>query len=141
MSETPMTPEARKAALAVADRARDADDCRLLLAMLGVAQPPPKAKRRGRPPVDHGHGHHTTYFKGCRCADCREAYRVHAAAYRSKWQADPASADRAGHGKLSTYRNHGCRCDRCREANRVAVNRYRARRRQRAAAAELEAAG
>ncbi|MGW7636053.1 hypothetical protein [Streptomyces decoyicus] len=29
---------------------------------------------------------------------------------------DPAQADRAGHGKVSTYNNYACRCTRCREA-------------------------
>ncbi|MCM1974595.1 hypothetical protein [Streptomyces sp. G1] len=130
-----MTPASRKVLLVIAGHARDKEDCRLIMAMLGVTPPKPK-RRRGRPPVDHGHGHHRTYYKGCRCADCREAYRQYAATLRDKWRNDPTSADRAGHGKSSTYRNHACRCAACKEANRVEVNEYRARRRQRAALAE-----
>lgn len=125
----------RRAALTVADHARDADDCRELLAMLDITPPKPKRKP-GRPPVDHGHGDHRTYNKGCRCAACREAYRVYAAELRAKWKADPSSADRAGHGKSTTYRNHACRCEECREANRIAINEYRAGRRRRKAMAE-----
>lgn len=125
----------RKAVLAVAAHARDADDCRLLLDMLGITPSRPKRKP-GRPSVDHGHGDRRTYQKGCRCSDCREAFRLYAVELRAKWKDDPSSANRAGHGKSTTYRNHGCRCDACREANRIAVNEYRARRRSRAALAE-----
>jgi hypothetical protein len=123
---------ARKVILTVAAHAKDADDCRELLAMLGIAPPKPK-RRPGRPSVDHGHGDRRTYQNGCRCADCREAFRLYAAALRAKWKADPTSADRAGHGKASTYRNHGCRCVKCTTANRVDVAAYRARRRRRGA--------
>ncbi|WP_406444434.1 hypothetical protein OHB14_36430 [Streptomyces sp. NBC_01613] len=126
---------ARKVVLVVADHARDAAECRQFLAMLGLALPTPKRKP-GRPPVDHGHGDHRTYQKGCRCDDCREALRQYHAELRAKWRQDPSSADRAGHGKSTTYRNHACRCTKCTEANRVATNEYRARRRQRAALAE-----
>jgi hypothetical protein len=125
----------RKAALAVADRAQNADDCRQLLAMLGLKPPAPR-RGPGRPPVDHGHGDHRTYNKGCRCDDCREAMRVYAATLREKWRRDSSSADRAGHGKSTTYRNHACRCEKCRNANRIAINEYRVRRRERAVLAE-----
>jgi len=131
-----MSDQIRKASLAVADHARNADDCRQLLDMLGITPPKPKRKP-GRPPVDHGHGNHRTYQKGCRCAACREAFRLYAASLREKWRQDSSSADRAGHGKSTTYRNHACRCDACREANRIAINEYRARRRERAALAEI----
>ncbi|WP_328436988.1 hypothetical protein OHA71_06705 [Streptomyces sp. NBC_00444] len=130
-----MADTTRKVMLTVAAHAEDADDCRQLLAMLGIDLPTPK-RRTGRPPVDHGHGDHRSYQKGCRCDDCREAFRLYAAKLRAKWRLDPSSADRAGHGKSTTYRNHACRCDACREANRIAINEYRARRRQRAALAE-----
>jgi hypothetical protein len=123
----------RKVTLVVASHARDAAECREFLAMLGLSVPK-KKRKPGRPSVDHGHGHRLTYYKGCRCADCREAYRVYAASLRAKWRRDPSSADRAGHGKSTTYRNHACRCEACREANRVATNEYRARRRERALA-------
>lgn len=125
-----------KAARTVAGRSRDADDCRQLLAMLGILAElkPSTPKRRGRPPVDHGHGDHRTYTKGCRCADCREAHRVHMVARRAALATDPAAADRAGHGNKSTYRNYHCRCQPCTTANTADVTAYRARRRERALA-------
>lgn len=120
-----------KAALVVADRAVGAAECRGLLEMLGLlAELKPSApKRRGRRPVDHGHGDHRTYTKGCRCDDCREAHRVHMVARRAAWATDPSAADRAGHGKKSTYRNYHCRCEPCTTANTADVTAYRARRR------------
>lgn len=127
---------ARKVLLVVADHARDADDCRLLLDMLGITAPKPKRKP-GRPPVDHGHGDHRTYHKGCRCNDCREANRAYQAELRARRHNDPYSADRAGHGKSSTYRNHACRCDECTAAHTADCNAYRARRRARSVVAEI----
>ncbi|MGW1160430.1 hypothetical protein ACWD48_19860 [Streptomyces sp. NPDC002519] len=135
-SPTPQreTEIARRAMFAVADHARDAADCRQLLDMLGLT--PPKAKRRpGRPPVDHGHGDYRTYGKGCRCDDCREAQRQRCARLREDRAKDPARADRAGHGKASTYKNHGCRCVPCSKANTASVNAFRRQRRQLAALA------
>ncbi|GKQ39513.1 hypothetical protein [Streptomyces sp. A012304] len=131
--------DTRRAMLTVADHAENADDCRLLLAMLGLSAPAPK-RRRGRPPVDHGHGDRRTYAKGCRCADCRDANRLHQAELRARWKNDPSSADRAGHGKPSTYKNHGCRCAECTAANTADVIAYKARRRQREALAETAGA-
>ncbi|NUR42036.1 MAG: hypothetical protein HOV73_18310 [Streptomyces sp.] len=125
----------RKVLRVVAAHAHGADDCRLLIDMLGITLPKPK-RGPGRPAVDHGHGNSLTYKKGCRCDTCRDAQRLYQAALREKWQRDPSSADRAGHGKASTYRNCGCRCADCTTANRTAVSEYRARRRQRAALAE-----
>jgi hypothetical protein len=113
--------------LVVADRARDADDCRLLLAMLGLAAPEPK-RRKGRPPVDHGHGDYRTYGKGCRCAECREAQRVRGIEQRAKWAQNPEAADRAGHGKPSTYKNYRCRCEQCSKANSADVAAFRRRK-------------
>lgn len=124
-----MSNETRKAALAVAAHARDADDCRQLLAMLGLAASEPK-RRKGRPPVDHGHGDYRTYGKGCRCDDCREAQRVHGIEQRAKWARDPEAADRAGHGKPSTYKNYGCRCEPCSKANSADVAAFRMRKRR-----------
>lgn len=129
---TAVTEQTRRAAIAVADRAKNADDCRQLLEALGLVEPQPK--RRGRPPVDHGHGHPATYQKGCRCDDCREANRNRCAEDRKARTGDPAAADRAGHGKASTYRNYNCRCSKCSKANTANVNAYRARKRQGAAA-------
>lgn len=122
----------RKVLLVVASHSRDAADCRQLLDMLGLR---PKPKRSpGRPRVDHGHGDHRTYIKGCRCADCREAMRVRAAEKRAAWRSDPAAAARAGHGKLSTYKNYGCRCEPCTAANTEATRAQRAARRGQALA-------
>jgi len=135
-----VTADERQAALAIASRAADGDDCRLLLAMLGITTS--QAKRgHGRPPVDHGHGHghYITYAKGCRCADCRNAHRIDAAERRARWATTSAGADHAGHGKASTYRNYRCRCTACTAANSRANKDYRARLRQRVALAEIDA--
>jgi len=123
-----VTDTSRRAALAVADRATGPDDLRQLLAMLGLAEPQPK--RRGRPPVDHGHGDYRTYRKGCRCAACRKANSNQYAKEVAARREDPSAADRAGHGKPSTYKNYACRCTPCSKANTADVNAYRARRRE-----------
>lgn len=123
---------ARRAMLAVADHARNADDCRQLLDMLGLTPPKPKRKP-GRSPVDYGHGDYRTYAKGCRCDDCREAQRKRCAEMRADRAKDPSRADRAGHGKSSTYKNYGCRCAPCSKANTASVNAFKARRRELAA--------
>jgi hypothetical protein len=62
------------------------------------------------------HGHVNTYKNGCRCEACRTANSVYQAAGNVRRSADPALADRAGHGKPSTYVNYACRCDACRAA-------------------------
>ncbi|MEV8396334.1 hypothetical protein [Streptomyces niveus] len=100
--------------------------------MLGIVGPRPK-RRPGRPPVDHGHGDYRTYLKGCRCDDCREAQRLRGIAQRARWSQDPSAADRAGHGKPSTYKNYKCRCQPCSKANSADVAAFRARRRAAAA--------
>lgn len=133
-----MTADERQAALAIASRAAGGDDCRLLLAMLGITGSQRK-RGQGRPPVDHGHGHYITYAKGCRCDACRNAHRIDAAERRVRWSSNSVGADRAGHGKASTYRNYGCRCTACSAANSRANKEYRGRRRQRAALAEIDA--
>ncbi|PWI08359.1 hypothetical protein DIZ27_23255 [Streptomyces sp. NWU339] len=121
---------ARTVLLVVAEHAQDADDCRQLLSMLGLTPSAPKRKP-GRPPVDHGHGHYSTYRKGCRCDDCREAHRQRCSEWRESKKQDPTAADWAGHGKTSTYKNHGCRCAPCRRANTEYWRVYRAQRRER----------
>lgn len=126
--------DTRKALLVVAAHAKNADDCRELLDMLGITPPKPK-RRHGRPRVDHGHGDHRTYQNGCRCDDCRDAMRLRAAEQRAKRKANPSGADRAGHGKAATYRNHGCRCAECTTAHTADCTAYKARRRERAALA------
>lgn len=118
----------RRAILTVAAHAKDADDCRQLLDMLGITPPKPKRKP-GRPTIDYGHGHHRTYGKGCRCDACRNAHRLHFAEQRAKWAQDPAAADRAGHGKPSTYKNYSCRCEPCTKAHTANLAARRARRR------------
>jgi hypothetical protein len=78
------------------------------------------------------HGHVNTYKSGCRCASCREANRVYQAAVTKRRSSDPALADRAGHGKPSTYANYACRCTACRAAANQAQRERRARRKERA---------
>lgn len=108
-------------------RARDEEDARLLLDAFGLlGAPAARPRRRGRPPVDRGHGHPTTYRKGCRCDDCRDATRARRAAQAAQRAADPAAADRAGHGRAGTYKHYGCRCDDCRAANTADARQRRA---------------
>jgi hypothetical protein len=128
----------RKVLLVVAEHAHNAADCRRLLDMLGLLPKP--TKKRGRPPVDHGHGDHRTYLKGCRCDNCREAMRINAAEKRAHYRGDQDRADRAGHGKYTTYRNYGCRCAPCKAANTEETRMRRARLREQAAVAETAGA-
>lgn len=128
-------PSHAKVLLVVASHSQDAADLRQMLDMLGLAPSRPK-RRRGRPPIDHGHGDYRTYAKGCRCEGCREAHRVKCAEAREARAKNPDAADRAGHGKGSTYKNYGCRCRACSKANTEDVSAYRTRRRQRKAMAE-----
>lgn len=79
------------------------------------------------------HGKATTYKSGCRCTACREANRIYQAAANARRAATPALADRAGHGRASTYINYACRCADCREANKLRLRSQRARRKERAA--------
>ena len=123
------TADTRRAMLTVASHSRNSAEFRELLDMLGIAPPTPKRKP-GRPSVDYGHGDRRTYQKGCHCDDCRDALRRYHAELRAKWKADPSSADRAGHGKSTTYRNHGCRCADCTTANSTDCAARRARRRR-----------
>jgi hypothetical protein len=73
------------------------------------------------------HGTTGTYRAGCRCADCRDANRLKCAQNRARRAADPAAADRAGHGKASTYINYDCRCTPCRDAHSANLRRRRAK--------------
>jgi len=127
-----MTDPNRRAALSVADRSSDAADCKQLLDMLGLLnalKAEPRPKRRGRPSIDHGHGHSATYGKGCRCDECRAAHTARCRKRRADSAKDPSRADRAGHGKASTYKNHGCRCIACREANSASLAEWKHRKR------------
>ncbi|MGW6454995.1 hypothetical protein ACWF94_03570 [Streptomyces sp. NPDC055078] len=120
-----MSADIDRARRTVAAHATSAADCRDLLATLGILPQPPK-RRSGRPPVDHGHGHHATYAKGCRCDACR----IYCRTWRARRAQDPAAADRAGHGKPSTYKNYGCRCAPCAEAHSAQCAARNARRRE-----------
>ncbi|MDX2841445.1 hypothetical protein PV377_21135 [Streptomyces ipomoeae] len=124
----------RKAMLTVAAHAKNADDCRQLLDMLGIT--PAAPKRRGRPRGEYGHGHPTRYAQGCRCTECRAANAERQRVQQRRRIGDPEAADRAGHGNASTYQNYGCRCRPCTEANTAKSLAYKARRRERAALAE-----
>lgn len=81
------------------------------------------------------HGDHRLYVKGCRCDECREGIRLHRREERAKWRSDPSRADRTGHGKLTTYKNHGCRCVDCKAANTEDTRKRWTERRERAALA------
>lgn len=131
---TAVADSTRKAVLTVASYARDAAECRELLAMLGIT-PPNRKRKPGRPQVDHGHGDHRTYSKGCRCTECRAAHAERHQEQQRRRVSDPKAADRAGHGKAPTYQNYGCRCRPCTEANSAKSAAYKAQRRERAAAA------
>lgn len=71
------------------------------------------------------HGHVNAYKNGCRCPACRKANSTYQAAGNARRASDPSLADRAGHGKPSTYVNYACRCTPCRAA---IANAQRARR-------------
>lgn len=77
------------------------------------------------------HGSYTTYGNhGCRCADCRTAWRLWSRERRAQRIAllalDPSLAE---HGKASTYVNWGCRCSPCSEARRIRDSKLPSRRR------------
>ncbi len=74
------------------------------------------------------HGTYKSYSQGCRCADCREANRLYAAAARARRAVDPALANAAGHGKETTYNNYSCRCAPCRAAHAAHMRGHRARK-------------
>lgn len=128
-----MADDTRKAMLTVASHARDAAECRELLAMLGI-KPTPK-RGRGRPRGEYEHGDARKYAQGCHCTDCRAGNAERHREQQERRVADPKAADRAGHGSASTYQNYGCRCRPCTDANAVKSAAYKAQRRQRAALA------
>lgn len=73
------------------------------------------------------HGRVSTYQHwGCRCADCRAAWRDAFADLRRRMAErlaqDPTAAT---HGRKSTYSNWGCRCEPCAEAHAAALRAYR----------------
>lgn len=75
-------------------------------------------RARGVKPLKTGpqtdHGTLSRYHSGCRCAACREASRVKAAAWRlQSHEAFASGAVSPVHGSASTYANYGCRCQPC----------------------------
>lgn len=124
----PVVADTRKAMLTVAAHAKNADDCRQLLAMLGITPTKPK-RGPGRPRGEYDHGHPTRYAQGCRCTKCRAANAERCRGQQRRRMSDPEAADRAGHGEASTYQNYGCRCRPCTEANSAKSVAYKARRR------------
>lgn len=68
-------------------------------------------------PGGGAHGKRATYLAGCRCRSCRAANTAMCRQRVVRSVADPSRADRAGHGKASTYSNHGCRCGACKAAH------------------------
>lgn len=121
-----------EAALLVAGWSRDAADCRRLLEALGLipaAQPSPQSAELMKAGISV-HGRYRAYMAGCRCDDCRAANAAAKQRSRQRAAADSSRADRAGHGKADTYKNHSCRCDQCREAWRVWQSEHRKQQRR-----------
>lgn len=52
----------------------------------------------------------------CRCASCREAWRIAYAERRAAYRARPWP-ESAKHGTVSAYTNYACRCGECRAAH------------------------
>jgi hypothetical protein len=80
--------------------------------------------RTPRPPLKHGV---RGYQRGCRCTECRTSHARNQARIRAEREADPSRADRAGHGKRTTYNNYGCRCPECQAAQSQHMRAYRLR--------------
>lgn len=126
------TPSEKAAALTVADKAQSVADCRELLDMLGLLPEDRSVPDTSVVGVDLGlgHGRFRMYLAGCRCNPCRAKNAEMKRKARAKAQGDPSRADRAGHGKANTYKNHGCRCAACCEAHSLWMRNYQARRRE-----------
>jgi hypothetical protein len=71
------------------------------------------------------HGRAVQYSRGCRCQPCTDANTRQVKEARDRRRANKAAADRAGHGKASTYTNYGCRCQDCTKANADKCAHYR----------------
>ncbi|MDP4501007.1 hypothetical protein [Nonomuraea turcica] len=109
--------------LRIAGHAHDANDLRLLLDILGLAsgQEAPDqyvTSTAGLASMATGanHGTFRAYVAGCRCDECRAKNAAEMRKHRRRAANDPTRADRAGHGKANTYKNHACRCDACKTA-------------------------
>lgn len=132
----PTTPEQQHAAaLYAASRSHDAADCRQLLDALGLLGIERIKPQRGRPRKTYDHGQAGMYARGCRCQECKDANARRCRQQRQDRAANPAAADRAGHGKASTYNNYGCRCEKCTRANAARSLAYKTARRAKARAA------
>ncbi|MFD4572061.1 hypothetical protein ACFWNK_01980 [Streptomyces sp. NPDC058417] len=116
----------RRAARQAALYGRTAAERVELLAMLGLL--PQQKPKRGRPPGSPDHGTPARYGQGCRCPECRAANTRLCAERARRRAADPAAADRAGHGKASTYQNYACRCPACTQAHSAKCLAYKQRR-------------
>jgi hypothetical protein len=83
-------------------------------------------------PARAPHGRIVVYRRGCRCQQCRNANTQAQRTANAHRKANPAAADRAGHGKSTTYNNYGCRCPACKDAQVVknAANRHARKERQ-----------
>lgn len=127
------TGEQQRAALYVASQARDTADARELLDMLGLLTQPARRKQ-GRPEKTYEHGDEGMYRKGCRCSGCRAANTRRMQRQKEQRKANPELADRAGHGRPSTYKNYGCRCEPCTTANSAQCTAYKRARRAKARA-------
>lgn len=84
-----------------------------------------------RPPVPIPHGRLVGYSRGCRCDQCRQANTQYQARRKAERRKDPTAADRAGHGKTTTYINYGCRCQPCKEAQSRSNKHYAQLRKER----------
>ncbi|MGW4796138.1 hypothetical protein ACWEPC_27330 [Nonomuraea sp. NPDC004297] len=68
------------------------------------------------------------YLAGCRCGLCRAKNAAERRKQRARSKADPYRADKAGHGKANTYKNHDCRCDACKTAHTCWTAEHKARK-------------
>lgn len=62
---------------------------------------------------------------GCRCDDCRKAWREHASKMRANRRNRASIPDTVRHGVVSTYTNWGCRCEPCKLARSIADAEWR----------------
>lgn len=108
----------RKAARYVAGCARDAADLALLLDALGLTAADTRCARPAGPTA-------ASRQPGPRGGMSRMERN---ALVRERTRQDPSRADRAGHGKYTTYINHGCRCEPCCEDHAQYQREYRQRR-------------
>ena len=88
------------------------------------------APKKGRPRGIYDHGSLPSYTQGCRCQPCKDAHAQRCRENKARRMVIPGGADRAGHGKASTYANYGCRCRPCTDANSAACVAYKRARRQ-----------